>query len=46
VAAEIISEVGSPFQAGGYFKVQIKTTAGDRFVTAKSVKLEEHHVGI
>ena len=44
--ADVLSEVSSPFETGGYFKVHIKTNVGDRFVTAKSVKLIHQHVGI
>ena len=46
LSATVLSEVGSPFQQGGYFKVHIKTNAGDRFITAKIIKLGGQHVGI
>jgi len=44
--AKLVSETGTPFQKSGFFKVKIETNAGNRFVTAKSVKLGEQHVGI
>lgn len=46
LSAEILSEVGSPFQQGGFFKVHIKTNAGNRFVIAKRIKLGGKYVGI
>jgi len=44
--ADVIEEVGSPMQTSGFFKVKIETNAGDRFVTAKSVSLDEQLNGI
>lgn len=44
--ADVVKEVGSPFVKDGYFKVKIKTNAGDRFVTAKRVSLSESNKGI
>ncbi len=46
LGASVLSEVGSPFQQGGFFKVHIETNAGNRFVTAKKIKLCSQHVGI
>jgi len=46
LSAVVLSEVGSPFQQGGFFKVQIKTNAGDRFITAKKIKLGDQYIGI
>ncbi|NRA72463.1 MAG: hypothetical protein HRU24_15710 [Gammaproteobacteria bacterium] len=46
LSAAVLLEVGSPFQQGVFFKVHIKTNAGDRFITAKKIKLGGHHVGI
>ncbi|MGF1686975.1 hypothetical protein L4C36_09805 [Photobacterium japonica] len=42
----LLSEVGSPFQQDGFFKVHIKTNAGDRFITSEKVELCDQHVGI
>ncbi len=46
LSAELLSKVGSAFQIDGYFKVHIKTNAGDRFVTAKNIKVLCEHVSI
>ncbi|MDH3998960.1 MAG: hypothetical protein OET90_08980 [Desulfuromonadales bacterium] len=43
--ASVVCEVDGPLKKGGYFKVHIKTNAGDRFVTARSVKVLNHQVG-
>lgn len=44
--ADVVKEVGSLFVKDGYFKVIIKTNAGERFVTAKRVLLSESNKGI
>ena len=46
LGATVLSEEGTPFQKGGYFRVKIETNAGDRFVIAKRVKLLNEQVSI
>ncbi len=44
--ATVLSEVGTPLQKGGYFKIKIETNAGDRFIVAKRVKLFNEQLSI
>ncbi len=44
--AEVLAEVGSPFQKGGFFEVKIETNAGERIIIAKRVKLLNEQVSI
>ncbi|MCP3675074.1 MAG: hypothetical protein GY829_11485 [Gammaproteobacteria bacterium] len=46
LGADVLSEIGSPFQKDGYYKIHIETNAGDRFVVAKSIKVLNEHVSI
>ena len=42
--AEVVSDITSPLGVGGYIKVKLETNAGERFITARGIRLESNHV--